>query len=568
MPIFSFNKLDLYQDFILKPNSKGLTIEKDNCSFYFSGNPILKIDENFKDFTSSVNWGNLKDVISNGQNNFVCFAYNKSSQEVFFSSSRYTRQRIFYIKENEKITFSTNLKELIPYSNKKANLAAMYSVIKFGESPEFITVVDNINVMPVSCFVQCKIEDLFIHDIPKLSKQYFRVNYNFNGSSIENTEKKLEGILSFLAQKDLLLPVSGGIDSTLINCVVNKFKSDNYPAYYIQFGDNDTEQFFAKEAIKNTKAELDICIMNANDLVDTFNYQADVLDSPIGEPSSIPLAFFFKQDKYKNYTVLDGTLADSCYGAKNYSKDLFDGIQNRGKTRQVINELVAGNLQKYNLKGQEKFYPRDAQIEDDYLKFLNTYIGPLSRVFFPNSNVYNKIIEPLWLWYYNLIDTSLLKKDEEDWAKYTIFRTIGYSSRVASTKTQDLSLNNYAEYPFIWKEVLDDQAHYSWKEKTHNNIVKYPLKHILAKYKSHDFIYREKVGLNNQIPEWSLRKENRAYFTEYLQKNNSVVIQLLGEKNLNQLIKNFNANHVHQNTINLFISLCSLQKWCDANLVK
>ena len=68
-------------------------------------------------------------------------------------------------------------------------------------------------------------------------------------------------------------------------------------------------------------------------------------------------------------------------------------------------------LQKYNLKGQEKFYPRDAQIEDDFLKFLNVYIGPLSRVFFPKSNEYNKIIEPLWLWYYNLIDTSLLSKE-------------------------------------------------------------------------------------------------------------------------------------------------------------
>jgi asparagine synthetase B (glutamine-hydrolysing) len=568
MPLYSFNRFNSNENFILKQHIKGIVFEKDDCYFYFSGNPILKIDENFKDFTSSVNWGNLKDVISNGQNNFVCFAYNKSTQEVFFSSSRYTRQRIFYIKENEKITFSTNLKDLIPYSNKKANLAAMYSVIKFGESPEFITVVDNINVLPVSCFVQCKIDDLFLDDIPKLSKQYFRVNYNFNGSSIENTEKKLENILGFLAEKDLLLPVSGGIDSTLINCVVNKFKSDNYPAYYIQFGNDDTEQFFAKEAIKNTKAELDICIMNANDLVDTFNYQADVLDSPIGEPSSIPLAFFFKQDKYKNYTVLDGTLADSCYGAKNYSKDLFYGIQNRGKTRQVINELVAGSLQKYNLKGQEKFYPRDAQINDEYLKFLNVYIGPLSRVFFPNSNEYNKIIEPLWLWYYNLIDTSLLKKDEADWAKYTIFRTIGYSSRVASTKTQDLSLNNYAEYPFIWKEVLDDQAHYSWKEKTHNNIVKYPLKHILAKYKSHDFIYREKVGLNNQIPEWSLRKENRAYFTDFLNNNNAIIVKLIGERNLNQLIKNYNSKYVHPNIINLVISLCSLQKWCDANFVR
>jgi asparagine synthetase B (glutamine-hydrolysing) len=568
MPVFSFNQVILDIDFILDENLKGLTFEKDNSYFYFSGNPILKIDGSYTDYTHLINWENLKDVISNGQNNFVCFAFNKSTQEVFFSSSRYTRQRIFYIKENEKITLSTNLKDLIPHSNKKANLAAMYSVVKFGESPEFITVIDNINVLPVSCLVQCKIKDLFIQDIPKLSEQYFRVNYNFNGSSIENTEQKLENILGFLAQKDLLLPVSGGIDSTLINCIVNKYKIEQYPAYYIQFGSNDNEQFFAKEAIKNTKADLDICIMNADDLVDTFEYQAGILDSPIGEPSSIPLAFFFKQDKYKNYTVLDGTLADSCYGAKNYSQELFHGIKQRGKTSQVLNELVAGTLQKYNLKGQEKFYPRDAQIEDDFLKFLNTYIGPLSRVFFPKSNEYNKTIEPLWLWYYNLIDTSLLSKEDAEWAKYTIFRTIGYSSRVASTKTQDCSLNNYAEYPFIWKDILDDQAHYSWKEKTHNNIVKYPLKNILSKYKPHEFIFREKMGLNNQIPEWSLKKENRAYFTNFLSTNNSIVVQLIGERNLNQLIKNYNSNYVHPNVINLVISLCSLQKWCDANLIE
>ena len=366
----------------------------------------------------------------------------------------------------------------------------------------------------------------------------------------------------------MLLPVSGGIDSTLINCIVNKYKTEQYPAYYIQFGSVDSEQFFAKEAIKNTKAELDICIMNASDLVDTFEYQAGILDSPIGEPSSIPLAFFFKQDKYKNYTVLDGTLADSCYGAKNYSKELFHGIKQRGKTRQVLNELLAGALQKYNLKGQEKFYPRDAQIEDDFLKFLNVYIGPLSRVFFPKSNEYNKIIEPLWLWYYNLMNIENLNPTDAEWAKYTILKMIGYASRITTAKVEDLCGNNNIEYPFIWKEILDDQAKYSWKDKTQNNIIKFPLKEILSNYKSKDFIFRKKVGLNNAVPQWALESLNKKYLLDILIKNNTIIEDLIGKNNLSNLVKNFKSNNIHPNVVNLVISLCSLQKWCDANFVR
>ena len=40
------------------------------------------------------------------------------------------------------------------------------------------------------------------------------------------------------------------------------------------------------------------------------------------------------------------------------------------------------------------------------------------------------------------------------------------------------------------------------------------------------------------------------------------------EKLKSKLIKNYNSSYVHPNVINLVISLCSLQKWCDANFVR
>ncbi len=568
MAVFCFNKTDYNSNFIVSEPIGGVTIDNADFFIHFSNNPVINDNNQFIDFSQFVIWNNLIDVIQKIQNNIICIAFNKNTSELFCSSSRFTRKRIFYIEENESIYIGTCLKYLIPYSNKKANLTAMYSVIKFGETPEFITVVDNIKVVPVSCYFKTKINELFKQELKLLFNQYYKINYSFSEISIKNTEQKLENILQYISNNKIMVPLSGGVDSTLINCIIDKFKDEKYPAYFIQFGKNDPEQTFAKMAAENTKADLNICTMESTDFIEAIEYQSNHLDSPIGETSTIPLSYFFKQNNYSGYTILDGTLADGCYGSTNYNKNLFEGIKNRSHISQVMNEQIAGFLQKNNLIGKNLFHPRDAQIKDEYLKFMNAYIGSLSNVYFPKSKKYNKTLEPLWLWYYNLMNIENLNPTDAEWAKYTILKMIGYASRITTAKVEDLCGNNNIEYPFIWKEILDDQAKYSWKDKTQNNIIKFPLKEILSNYKSKDFIFRKKVGLNNAVPQWALENLNKKYLLDILIKNNTIIEDLIGKNNLSILVKNFKSNNIHPNVVNLVISLCSLQKWCDANFVR
>ena len=141
---------------------------------------------------------------------------------------------------------------------------------------------------------------MFKQELKLLFNQYYKINYSFSEISIKNTEQKLENILQYISNNKIMVPLSGGVDSTLINCIIDKFKDEKYPAYFIQFGKNDPEQTFAKMAAENTKADLNICTMESTDFIEAIEYQSNHLDSPIGETSTIPLSYFFKQNNSLN----------------------------------------------------------------------------------------------------------------------------------------------------------------------------------------------------------------------------------------------------------------------------
>jgi hypothetical protein len=533
-------------------------------TIFFSNKPLFYSNKKFESPAISPNF-ELEKLNNTIQNNVSTFLFSKN--RIFLSSSRFTRSKWHFIEKDNTLFFADNMWELIPYSTKNINKVSILSIIKFGETSELSNIITDINSIPISCSQKITINNNKLSFGKK--KQYFQLNYNFNGGNLSKTEYCLDSICEYLSKEDILMPISGGIDSTLLNHKIDSFKDSPYPAYFVQFGNNDPETKFAKEAVANSKAELEIVNMESNDFIQAFDYQTSNLKSPIGESSAIPLAHFFKQNNYENKTIIDGTLADGCYGSMNYNKNLFHGISRQSNLKQILNEKIAAYLQLKNKNGQFKFFPRDAYIKDDYLKFMNVYVGPLSNFIFKNAKELNSQLEKEWLWYNNLINWNPAKLDSNDveWLKYTIFKMIGYASKVTTAKVEDLSMNNNVEYPFIWLEILKDQCKYSWKEKTNQNTIKFPLKKILEKYKSNDFIYRKKVGLNNAVPIWMNEKKNSDYLISILQRDKVIIEEIIGKKNLNLIKKRFRCQPAHSNINNLILSLSSVSDWCYKNKI-
>ena len=497
------------------------------------------------------------------QNNISSFFLSKNG-ELNLISSRFSRSKWFYIKKENKFIFSNSLKEITPFSDKVLNPIALMSILKFGETSELSTIISGINTVPVSTILTVDLNNNFESD----SSIYYQVDYSFTGGDLKDTNELLFEHVKLVSEDNILMPISGGIDSTLINEYVNECKNEVYPAYFVKFGKDDPELAFAKEAIKTTKADLQVCTFESEDFIEAFDFQTSLLDSPIGESSAIPLAHFFKTFKYESYTILDGTLADGCYGSKNYLKPPNEGVKNRPKFQQRINEVISSSLIMNDFKKQDKFFPRDSYLKDENLKDMAMYTGVMPNYLLNDAEDISSKLEKEWVWYYNLIDWGKGGSDSDlSWINSSIFKMVGYASRVTTAKVEDLSIGNNVDYPFITLDILNDQGKYSWEQKTHDGIIKYPLKKLLEKYKSNEFIYRKKVGLNNSIPRIINDKKNKGFITSILKSNEEELSEFISKKKLSKFISRFEKGSSDFRVNNTALTLAIICDWCDKNNV-
>ena len=432
--------------------------------------------------------------------------------------------------------------------------------MKFGDTPEFITCEEDIYSVPVASIGEFNIEELLNGE--KIEIDDFKIfqflNYTHEGGDLVKTESTFNSIFKEIAKKEILMPVSGGIDSSLINYMVNDHLDSAYPAYYLRFGNKDPEVEFAKMAVKGTKAELEVFEMSSSDFIDSFHYQTNQAIQPIGESSTIALAYFFKQNSFTGKTILDGTLADGCYGSQNYSKR-YDLQASKSKLELRLNEKIAGFLQLNNLPWKNKFFPRDSFIQDEFLQQLNIYVGPLGNTLFKNTGRLNTELERYFEYYYKILSSSNVP---DNWMKFSLFKMVHYASKNNTAKSFDNAGNqNQVYYPFTWKSILEDQGKYTWKEKSVNGIIKSPLKKIMERYAQKEFIYRKKVGLNSSFEDWICTKENKKFLVDLININSGIARRLMGKRKLNSLIKHFESDQVHPNISRLILNIAINQAW-------
>ena len=549
---------------LFKSSSRFCKIHFTNHSFLlFSHTPVIKKSD-YEDITEFSNI-NFEQVLKTSHNNFASFQVCEvnGQLEVSMASARIGRDRVFVLKNKTELFLSDDIRELIPFSTKTVSKEAIYSVIKFGDTPELSTCIEGVVGVPVGSFWKGSLIDLFSKNTIAISdfQVYQQFHYDFIGGDIGKTETELESMFSFLAKKDVLIPVSGGIDSSLINYMINDYKSEAYPAYYLRFGEDDPEVEFAKKAIKNTKADLNIYEMKNSDFIEAFHHQTEMAKQPIGESSTIALAYFFKQCNIENHLVLDGTLADGCYGSANYMNNIPVPAE-KSVLRSRLEEKFASKLQLSRLPGAFKFFPRDSYISDVFMQQLNIYVGPLGNSLFKNVKSMNENLEKNFEYYYDLISTSE-DVEVDEWMKYSIFKMANYASKNNTAKSFDnVGTQNEAGYPFMWRKILEDQGHYNWKEKCTEGIIKYPLKKIIERYADKDFIYRKKVGLNSSFEDWVCTNENKSFLKDLLTERNGVPEVMMGKRNLNTLLKHFMSDEqVHPNVSRLVINLAISQSW-------
>lgn len=525
------------------------------------------------DYAFAKNQKPYAQFIREAENNFSGFEYkaNNGDWSLTLNSARITRSRMYFTVQGETVFFSEDLRQLLPFTSNKINPTGAFSVLKYGEVPEFITVIDGIFTIPVGSYVE--LNEAVLEDILKkgqldrsLTKPFFKIDFPMDGGDLPKTEHMLNQEFQFIAGLNPLVPISGGVDSTLLNCLIDRFSDSAYPAYFMRFGDEDPELDFAIEAAKATKADLYVGTLQPTDMIRSFEFQSGQLFEPIGESSTISLAFYFSQHLKSGHPIIDGTLADGCYGSTDYNRDLIGENPERPQWQQKLNEKIAAFVQFHDLPGKDRFFPRDSLMNDPYLQFMDVYLGPFANTWVKDSDAYCMELLPMWQSYYDFIDIP--RDQQDDWTKYTIFKMVNYACKNNTAKTFDNSKpDNLGLYPFTWRSILEDQGHYSWAEKTMHGQIKYPLKKILEQYMSKDFIHRKKVGLNACFEDWIHMGENRGFLIDLLKVQGGIAEFFFGKSRRDALVKKFASSTLHPNLARMVINITLMQGWMNHNNV-
>ncbi len=173
-----------------------------------------------------------------------------------------------------------------------------------------------------------------------------------------------------------------------------------------------------------------------------------------------------------NLRLIDGTAADSCYGVWVYRQPLAKGKrQNQAVSR--LKEWVYGQGLLLNEPFvRKRFFPRDSFGEDELLQELQWYAGPFANLWFKDAKKFTAALTADYSFYYSLLNEQY---EDDYWARYTVLKMFLYAAKQTNVKSYDMLLPVKAQYPFLYKSILEDQGKYSWQEKSQEGIVKYSL---------------------------------------------------------------------------------------------
>ena len=113
------------------------------------------------------------------------------------------------------------------------------------------------------------------------------------------------------------MTVSGGIDSSLFLCLMEKALDQPTYSYACRFGPDDPEVLYARQIAKVTDTDLKIFEFSDDNAIDAIQFAVESVVHPFSDFSAVPVAFLLKliaDDRPDCPWIFDGNGGDDCFG--------------------------------------------------------------------------------------------------------------------------------------------------------------------------------------------------------------------------------------------------------------
>lgn len=450
---------------------------------------------------------------------FAIAIYDKENKELFLYRDRMGKKPIYYYWEDGNFIFASELKAFKKLKGKinfNINRDAINEFLHLGYIPEPHSIYEQIKKTPSGTCSKITNKKLSISHYWKIEDKITPHTENNFNTAKQTLNDLIESSVKYRMVSDVPFGtfLSGGIDSSLVTAVAQKFNNTPVNTFSIGFKESKyNESGFANNVAKHLKTNHHEFIVSENEAIDLVHTLPDIYDEPYADSSAIPTLMVSQLAGQHVKMTLSGDGGDELfmgYGAYQWAKRLANPFIKPFK------KSIATGL---------SVYRHDYKKAMELLRYgeettMKSHIFSQEQAMFSREEI-KTLVQPEFYKAITLKEnyTDLNRKLLPEEAQ-VLFDLNYYLKDDLLVKVDRASMHHSLEtrVPLLDHRIVAFALNLSPELKINNGESKYLLKQVLYDHVPKEFFNRPKQGFSIPLVHW-LKSDLRFLMDEFLSEN-------------------------------------------------
>ena len=504
----------------------------------------------------------VKKTLEKIEGMFSFIFFDLKNKNFYIARDRFGEKPLYYGWSKNNFLFSSELKSIIknPHFEKIIDPKVLNLYLNLNYVPTPYSIYKNIYKLEPGSFQKYRVFENKVEQLEKV-KYWDLVNIKKNSYKnkliLKNPEEIIQLSLEKSVKKQLISDVpigsflSGGIDSSLITSIMQKFSTNKINTFSIGFEeDSYDESKYARKVAEYIGTNHYSEILTANKSIEIIDKLKFIYDEPFSDSSQIPTIFLSSITSKHVKVALTGDGGDEIFGGYNrYVISKF--LQNKfSKLPSIFRVILSNFLKSFSINSWDNILQIFNFVIPNNLNFSQKgdKIHKLAEIIKKNNNldIYLSLISN-WQWsnkilnfdnsYNNFpIDKDLISDfseldqmmtmDAKNYLTDDILVKVDRASMYSSLETRT---------PFLDKELVENSINLNQIDFINKNESKVILKKILKKYIPGNLYERPKKGFGIPIGKW-IREDMKDWSKSLLSKNSLDNHGYFNSKLINQIL--------------------------------
>lgn len=485
-------------------------------------------------------WG-LPNAIKKFSGMFAIALWDKELKTLHLCRDRLGEKPLYYGWQSGTFYFASELRAIesvCDTSNLNINQCGLYNYLKFGYIPAPLSIYDNFHKLPQASYLTISLKEIRAKSTGVKPESYWSLLDVANQglmnqiTNFDEAVSRLDNTLRDVIQKQLLADVnvglflSGGIDSSAVSAIAQNISSKRVKTFTIGFHEKEyDESGYAENIAQYLGTDHTTLYLSANDALQVIPELPSIYDEPFADSSQIPSYLVSKLARQHVTVCLSGDGGDELFAGYNrylLTKNIWNKIGKMpasvrlalGAILDSIPIPLRNHIISYMYKNNQGSIENKIQKligllkSDDIMSaydFLSSY-WPNPGILMKESNK-NCNINYVMPSHAGFIDNAMYI----DQTRYL------EGDNLVKTDRASMAVSLETRLPLLSHEVVELAWRIPSHMKAHNNINKWVLRNVLYKYVPAEYIDRPKMGFSVPIAKWlryDLREWAEDHFTD------------------------------------------------------